>query len=69
MNDLTFGATLLSILVTLAAAVYVEATREPATRAYSPAFVHVNSVHDQAASSGISNCACADQVLAQAGSR
>jgi hypothetical protein len=68
-NDLTFAATLLSILVTLAAAVCAEATRAPAIRSVTPALVQANPARVVVASASSTNCACTGQVIAQAAGR
>jgi len=63
MNDLTFGSTLLSILVTLAAAVFVEATSAP-TRGPYPVIGNARRAPVQVASPSASDCACDHQVFA-----
>jgi hypothetical protein len=69
MNDLTFAATLLSILVTLSSAFYVEVTRQPATRADSSAIAHTNPARVQVARSVGPDCPCPRQTIAQVRAR
>jgi hypothetical protein len=69
MNDLTFAATLLSILVTFSSAFYVEATRQPATRVDASAIARTNPARVQVASSVGPDCPCPKQAIAQARAR
>ena len=70
MNDLAFGSTLLSILVTLAAAVLVEATHTTVpVRAPEPVIGNGSTPQVQVASASSTNCACTGQVIAQAAGR
>jgi hypothetical protein len=66
MNDLTFAATLLSILVTLTAAVCDEATRAPTTRVATPVVAQAHPARIQVASASATNCACTEAIVAQA---
>jgi hypothetical protein len=45
MNDITFGATLLSILALIASAIFTEATRAPARAFATPTSVVARSNH------------------------
>jgi hypothetical protein len=71
MNDLAFGSTLLSILVTLAAAVLVEATQStiPA-RAPEPVIGNGGTSRQvQVAGTRASNCDCDTRLFARVGAR
>jgi hypothetical protein len=70
MNDLAFGSTLLSILVTLAAAVLVEATHTTVpVRAPEPVIGNGSTPQVQVASARASNCDCDTRLFARAGAR
>jgi hypothetical protein len=69
MNDLTFAATLLSILVTLTAAVCDEATRAPTTRIAAPVVTQASSARIQVASASATNGASVDSIVAQSAGR